>query len=222
MAFPLMAISTGLSLLGGLKGLILGASEMRRQQEAEAAAINELKQSGQQEFSDALGSGQRGLFGLRGTLNDQLLSGGRNLGAAMAGAGITNSSATAGALANQESANAGTLGRYTSGLAELLARIRNSTNQGVANMKYGMASNNLNFARQQMAGGAGGISSFLGQLGQLNMGGQGVNAFKPNNTGSVLPAPSSAAQDSLLNQESLQSSGNPRFFPRFNFAIPGM
>lgn len=219
MAFPLASISTGLSLLGGLKGLLSAGSERRRQEEAEAAAINELKQSGEQEFSDALGSGQRGLYGLRGLLNDMLQRGGRSLGAAEAGAGVYNSSATAGALANQESANAGTLGRYTSGLAGLLANIRNRTNQQVAQMKYGMAQNNLNFARQQQAGTAGGIASLLGNLGQLNMAGQGVNAFKPNNTGSVLPGPSSPfvglpQQNELLARENWTSG---MAMPRFNF-----
>lgn len=216
-----------MSLLGSLKGPLTGASEMRRQQEAEAAAINELKQSGQQEYSDALGSGQRGLYGLRGTLSDALERGGRSLGAAEAGAGVYNSSATAGALANQESSNASALGGYTSRLADLLARIRNSTNQQVAGMKYGMANNNLNYARQQMAGNTGGISSFLANLGQLNMSNQGLNAYKPNNMGGSVSSPMVPLdqQNSILGQENSQSGmqfpyGRP--MPRFNFAIPGM
>jgi len=220
--FPLAAISTGLSLLGGLQGLIGGNAARKRAEEAEQLAIRDLQASGEQEYSDALGSGQRGLYGLRGLLGDMLNKGGRNLGAAEAAAGVTNSSAVSGALANQESANAGTLGRYTSGLADLLAHIRNQTSQQVAQMKYGMASNQLNYARQQQAGGAAGIASFLGNLGQLNLTGQGGKAYQPNNTGSVLPGPSSPfvglpQQNELLARENWTSG---MATPRFNFSFP--
>ena len=197
MAFPLGAIGMGLNLVGGITGLFGANDAIRRQQEAEAAAIRDLEASGEADYSATRGSGERGLYGLTGTLSDALARGGRGLGAAMAGAGVYNSSATAGARANQDAANAGALGQYTSGLADTLARIRSQTNQQVAQMRYGMAANELNFARQQQAGAVSGVGSFLGQLGQFGQAATGTRAQSPRqqqsgpgNQGSVLDIPS--------------------------------
>jgi hypothetical protein len=135
-----------------------------------------MEAAGNEEYSTALGSGQAGLYGLTGTLNDALKGMGSNLGAADAAAGVYNSSAVAGSLANQQAANAQTVGRYTSGLADTLARIRSNNQANVAQMRYGLATNDLNYARQQTAGSAEGLAAGLGALGQYNFGNQAGTA----------------------------------------------
>lgn len=183
--FPLAAVGTGLSLLSGLSGLFGGQSAERRARLAEDLAIRDFKSAGEQMYSDALGSGQRNLFGMTGTLNDSLASMGRGLGAATAGAGVYNSSATAGALANQQAANAQAIGQYGTNLADNLAEIRNRNNQQAASMQFGLAQNDLNFARQQTAGSRQGLASLLGNLGQISFANSGAAPYNPNRTGNA-------------------------------------
>jgi hypothetical protein len=183
MAFPLAAIGTGMSLLGGLEGLFGGASAQRQAEQARQQAITDFQQAGEQQYSDALAGGQRNLYGLTGTLNDALLRTGRGLGAANAAAGVYNSSAVSGSLANQGAANAQQLAGFQGDLAAQLAAIKNQTNQQAAQMRLGLATGDVNYARQRLAGSEQGIGSALGTLGQLNFG--GVGAALPANTGQV-------------------------------------
>lgn len=169
--FPLLGmLSTGLNLFGGISGL-LGASNAEHQAEVAAQnAIRDYRGSASAEQRSLLEGGTAGLENLSGGLNNALVSGGRSLGAALAGAGINNSTAAAGAVANQAAANAGTEGRYSSALAQQLLSQTNQTNEHAAQMGYGLAVNNLNYAREQGAGAANGLSQYFGQLGQMNFG----------------------------------------------------
>lgn len=186
MGIPLATISTGLSILGGIQGLLGGNSAAARAREAQRLAIRDMESSDLMDESNTLSSGLRGMYALRGALSDNLRSGGRALGSAMAGAGVYNSSAVAGALANQESANAGALAQYGTGLADTLGRMRSQSRRNIGSMKMGIAENDLNYARSQQAGTVNGLASLLGNLSQLNLGNTGANAYKPNNRGSVL------------------------------------
>lgn len=176
MPVPLLGmLSTGLSLFGGISGL-LGASSAEHNAEVAAQnAIRDFKASGDAERLNLLQGGTAGLENLSGGLNNALVSGGRSLGAALAGAGVSNSTATAGAVANQAAANAGVEGRYSSALAQQLLSQENETNSQAAKMGYGLAVNNLNYAREQSGGAQNGLSQLFGQLGQLNFGQVGGN-----------------------------------------------
>ena len=174
MPFPLAAVGLGLNVLSSLSGLIGGNRAAKAAQEAEQMAIRGMEQSGEDEFGGAYAAGQRNLYGLTGQLNEALGRSGRGLGAAMAGAGVGNSSATAGALVNLEASNAANIRGYSENLADTLSRIRSGVHERIANMRYGIASSNLNSARQQQAGSIGGIASLLGKLGQFDQAQQGV------------------------------------------------
>lgn len=168
-------LSTGLNLFGGISGL-LGASNAEHQAEVAAQnAIRDFRASGDSERLNLLSGGTAGLENLSGGLNNALVSGGRSLGAALAGAGVNNSTATAGAVANQAAANAGVEGRYSSALAQQLLSQENQTNERASQMGYGLAVNNLNYAREQQAGAQNGLTSFFGNLGQMNYGQVGGN-----------------------------------------------
>lgn len=171
MPVPLLGmLSTGLSLFGGISGL-LGASSAEHDAEVAAQnAIRDLRSSGDSERLNLLQGGTAGLANLSGGLNNSLVQGGRSLGAALAGAGVNNSTATAGAITNQANNNAAVEGRYSSALAQQLLSQENQTNERAAQMGYGLAVNNLNYAREQGAGAVNGLSQFFGQLGQMNFG----------------------------------------------------
>jgi hypothetical protein len=169
MAFPLAAITTGLSGLGAIEGLIGGSSAVRRAQEAQAAAMREMEFNNNQSESQQLGSNLRGISAMTGRLNDSLQSGGRSLGSALAAAGVYNSSATAGALANQAASNNQTLGEYSTNLSDALARLHSQNANQISGLKFNLAGQQLAQAQQQQAQGAGGLASFLGQLGQFNL-----------------------------------------------------
>lgn len=176
MPVPLLGmLSTGLNLFGGISGLI-GASNAEHQAEVAAQnAIRDYRGSASAEQRNLLEGGTAGLENLSGGLNNALVSGGRNLGAALAGAGINNSTAAAGALANQAGQNAGVEGRYSSALAQQLLSQTNQTNEHASQMGYGLAVNNMNYAREQQAGAVNGLSQFFGNLGQMNFGQAGGN-----------------------------------------------
>jgi hypothetical protein len=180
-------IGTGLSLFGGIEGL-LGASNAEHQAEVAAQnAIRDFKGASSQENLQMLTNGTAGLNTLSGGLGNALQNTGRNLGAALAGAGVYNSTGAAGALANQAAANAGAESRYSSGLANELLQQQNQTNQQAAQMSYGLAVNNLNYSRQQQSGAENGLSSLFGNLGQMNFGNLfGKTGGAANTSGSVL------------------------------------
>lgn len=194
MPFPLLGmLSTGLNLFGGISGL-LGASNAEHQAEVAAQnAIRDYRGSASAEQRSLLEGGTAGLENLSGGLNNALVSGGRSLGAALAGAGINNSTAAAGAVANQAAANAGTEGRYSSALAQQLLSQTNQTNEHAAQMGYGLAVNNLNYAREQGAGAVNGLSQYFGQLGQMNFGQAGghnggiTNTTAPTTSSTITP-----------------------------------
>lgn len=179
-------LSTGLGLLGGVESLLGGNAAAERARIAEENAIRDFEASAGQEQLDALQSGTQGLLKLSGGLSNALQSTGRGLGAATAAAGVYNSSATAGALANQAAANAATLGSYSTNVADTLERMKQQTAQEAAGMKFGMAQNNLNFARQQQASSQQGLASFLGNLGQVNFGSTGAQGATMGQGNSVL------------------------------------
>jgi hypothetical protein len=216
--FPLSAISTGLGLIGGIEGLLGGDRKQKEAEEAEQQALVAMQAAGNQEYSDALAGGQRNLYGLTGVLGDALRRTGSNLGAANAAGGVYNSSATAGDLAQQGTANAATIGSYATGLADTLAQIRNSNAQKVAGLQYGLAQNNLNYARQLTAGSAAGLGSAFSQLGQLTMG----SAIPGRNTGVATTGGNNAAVTMPNNDASLgtapagyQNAGSPLNTMRF-------
>lgn len=185
-------LGTGLSLFGGISGL-LGASDAEHKAEVAAQnAIRDFKGASNQEYLGLLTQGTAGLENLSGGLGNALVSQGRNLGAALGAAGVWNSTGAAGALSNQAAANAGAEARYSSGLASELLNQQNRTNEQAAQMSYGLAANDLNFARQQQAGATAGLGQFFGQLGQMNFGsvfGHNGGQTNPNaqQTASVLP-----------------------------------
>lgn len=202
MPFPLLGmLSTGLNLFGGISGL-LGASNAEHQAEVAAQnAIRDYRGSASAEQRNLLEGGTAGLENLSGGLNNALVSGGRSLGASLAGAGVYNSSAVAGAVANQAGQNAGVEGRYSSALAQQLLSQTNQTNEHAAQMGYGLAVNNLNYAREQGAGAANGLSQFFGSLGQMNFGqagGKRMGTGAPQ-TASVL-SPTSGPVQPVENQ----------------------
>lgn len=172
-------IGTGLSLFGGIEGLLGASAAEHDAQLAQQRAITDFKASGDERRLNILNNGTAGLNTLSGGLGNALTNTGRNLGAALAGAGVYNSTAAAGALANQAGQNAAVEGRYSQSLASDLAGEQANTDSQVAQMQYGLATNNLNFARQQGAGSANGLSQFFGNLGQMNFG----SLFGTNNGG---------------------------------------
>ncbi len=228
MPFPLLGmLSTGLNLFGGISGL-LGANNAQHQAEVAAQnAIRDLRGSGSQERLNLLQGGTAGLENLSGGLNNALVQGGRSLGSALAGAGVNDSTAVAGAIANQASANAGVEGRYSSALAQQLLSQENQTNERAAGMGYGLAVNNLNYAREQSAGAVNGLTQFFGNLGQMNFGQVGGNRMGTGapQTASVL-SPTAGPIAPVQNQYTAPNnynlwSGSPRQ-PGMNFgALPG-
>ena len=201
MAFPLAAVAMGVNVLGGIKGLLDAGSSERRARQAQQMALADLTRGMEEEEANVRGSGLRGLGMLRGNLNDSLESGGRSLGDALAGAGVYNSSATAGALANTANEGNRLIGEHTMGLGDTLARLKSKTMGDVARYKLGFASNDMNMAREQQAGAAGGIASILGSLGQMNLGKSGANANNPNQTGVAMDGNS----NSVLQMPELQN-----------------
>lgn len=177
----LNAIGTGLGFLGGIGGLFSGLNAQRQQEQAEQNAIRDLSTAQNEDVLATQGAGLEEIAGLSGTLTNQLGAQARGLGAAEAGAGVYNSSAVAGAVANEAAANSATVGRATSNLAQTLARIRAQNAEQVANMRYGFAANNLNFARQQTSGSVNGLSSMLSRLAQVNL--NNNSPANPNVTG---------------------------------------
>lgn len=184
MPFPLLGmLSTGLNLFGGISGL-LGASNAEHQAEVAAQnAIRDLRASGDSERLNLLQGGTAGLENLSGGLGNALVANGRSLGAALAGAGVSDSTATAGAIANQAGQNAAVEGRYSSALAQQLLSQQNQTDERAAQMGYGLAVNNLNYAREQGAGAANGLTQFFGNLGQMSFGQAGGHNGGMTNTG---------------------------------------
>jgi len=203
MAFPLAAITTGLSGLGAIEGLLGGNAAVRRAQEAQQAALREMEFNNNQTESQQLGSGLRGVSALTGRLNDALGQQGRGLGSALAGAGVYNSSATAGALSNQAAANNQALGAYSSNLSDMLANLHNQNANQISGLKFNLAGQQLGQAQQQLGGSAGGLTSFLGKLGQFNLAGQGADFGRKigdagnGKQGSVLDMPSMPADNGM-------------------------
>lgn len=199
-------IGAGISLFGGISGLIGSANAEHQAEVAAQNAIRDFKASGDEERLAILGGGTAGLENLSGGLNNALVSGGKSLGAALAGAGINNSSAAAGAVANQAGQNAAVEGRYSSGLAYELVQQTAQTDQQAAQMGYGLAVNNLNYARQQQQGAESGLGQFFGSLGQMNFGslfgtnqGGGVPSNNAANLNGVLP-PTNGPVQNVQNQ----------------------
>jgi hypothetical protein len=173
--------------VGGIQSILglFGADDaQKRAQEAAQQAILSFKQSASSAYNDTAQAGQGNLYAMSGQLAQQLGRQGGALGQALAGAGVYNSSAAAGALANQGAANAGALSSAQTGLGNSLSQLQNETGMEAAQMQFGLNQNNLNYARQQLAGSQGGISSFLGSLGQASnqyAGGRSASAAGPGN-----------------------------------------
>lgn len=163
-------IGSGLSLFGGIESLISGANAEHTAEVAAQQAITNFDAASNSQYYALLSGGTATLNELSGGLNNALVSGGKSLGAAMAGAGVYNSTATAGAIANQAAADAGAEANYSQNLATTLATQKNQSAEQAAQMQYGLATNNLNYARQQYGGAVSGLGSFFGQLGQMNFG----------------------------------------------------
>ena len=163
-------IGSGLSLFGGIESLISGANAEHTAEVAAQQAITNFDAASNSQYYALLSGGTATLNELSGGLNNALVSGGKSLGAAMAGAGVYNSTATAGAIANQGAANAGAEAQYSQNLATTLATQKNQSAEQAAQMQYGLATNNLNYARQQYGGAVSGLGNFFGQLGQMNFG----------------------------------------------------
>lgn len=187
-------IGSGLSLVGGIESLISGANAEHEAEVAAQQAITAFNASSNAQYYSLLAGGTATLNELSGGLNNALVSGGKSLGAAMAGAGVYNSTATAGAIANQAAANAGAEANYSQNLATTLATQKNQSAEQAAQMQYGLATNNLNYARQQYGGAVSGLGNFFGQLGQMNFGkaggntGGATNATAPGAASGALPA----------------------------------
>lgn len=185
-------VGTGLSLIGGIEGLLGGDAAKHNAEVAAQNAIRDYRGSASQEYQNLLAGGTAGLETLSGGLNNALVSTGRNLGSALAGAGVYNSTGAAGALANQAGHNAGVEGQYSQNLANTLLGYKNQTDEHAAQMQYGLATNDLNYARESSAGSVAGLSQLFGNLGQMNFGnvfghnGGMTNTTAPT-TGSVLP-----------------------------------
>lgn len=173
--------------VGGIQSILglFGAEDaQRRAQEAAQQSILQFQSNASKAYNDTASAGQGNLFALSGQLANQLQRQGGALGQALANAGVFNSSAAAGALANQGAQNAGVLGAAQTNLGNSLNQLKNETGMEAAQMQFGLNQNNLNYARQQTAQSQGGISSFLGSLGQVAnqfAGGRSPNAAGPGN-----------------------------------------
>jgi hypothetical protein len=197
-------VGTGLSLIGGIEGLISGDAAKHRAEVAAQNAIRDYRGSASAEFQNLLAGGTAGLETLSGGLNHALTNTGRSLGASLAGAGVYNSTGAAGALANQAAANAGVEGQYSTNLANTLLGYKNQTDEHAAQMQYGLATNDLNYAREQQGGSVAGLSQLFGNLGQMNFGNVfghngGMTNTDPRATGSVLP-PTNGIVQPIQNQ----------------------
>lgn len=167
--------------VGGIQSILglFGAEDAQRQaQEAAQAAILQFKTNASAAYNDTAQAGQGNLYALSGQLAEHLQRQGGALGQALANAGVFNSSAAAGALANQGQANAGALSSAEIGLGDSLNSLKNQTGMQAAEMQFGLNQNNLNYARQQLAGSQGGINSFLANIGQISN--QSAGGHLPN------------------------------------------
>lgn len=196
--FPLAAVTTGVSALGAIQGLLGGNAAAARARKAQEQAIRDMEAENAQYESNQFGAGRRGLYDLTGTLRDNLEQGGRGLGSSLAAAGVYNSSATAGALANEATSNNQTLGAYSTNLSDMLSNLHSRNSNQINSLKFGLASDQLGQAQQQQAGSAGGFASLLGSLGQFNLGQEGADIGRKagdagngmqNGTPSVLSMP---------------------------------
>jgi len=176
--------------VGGIQSILglFGANDAeRRAQEAAQAAIQQFKTNASAAYNDTASAGQGNLYALSGQLANQLQRQGGALGQALANAGVYNSSAAAGALANQGAQNAGALATAQTNLGNSLNQLKDQTGLEAAQMQFGLNQNNLNYARQQTAGAQGGISSFLGNLGQMTN--QFAGGRSPNVAGASYGVP---------------------------------
>ena len=209
MAFPLAAVGTGLSIIGGIQGLLSGSSAERRARAAAEMALRDLEAAGEEEYAAVSSAGRRGLYDLVGTLRDALESGGRGMGAALAGAGVYNPSSVAGALTLQQRENTRETGRFATGLSETLARLKAGSKRQVAGMRLGLAQNRENYARETMAGSAGGLASILGSLGQMNLDRTGADNYNANKT----VAGVRGATGSVLDMPNIPMANAPGLYP---------
>lgn len=128
-----------------------------------------------QEYQQLIQRNATSLSAAAGTGGDAVASLGRRLGSSLAGAGVYNSSATAGALAQAQAAQqaqlAGLAATNQYNQQSLLGqnqRYLTGLKLNLANQQYGEASSTLDASR-------GGLSQFLGTLGQSNLLRSGAN-----------------------------------------------
>jgi hypothetical protein len=174
-------------IVGGIQSILglFGADDaQKRAEQAAQQAILDFKTSANTAYNDTASAGTGNLYALSGKLQAMLKSQGGSLGQALANAGVYNSSAAAGALTNQANANAGALSTATTNLGTELNQQQAQTGMEAAQMQMGLNQNNLNYARQLYGQSANGVSSFLGNLGQItnaSAGGRSPNAAGAGN-----------------------------------------
>jgi hypothetical protein len=161
--------------LSSVVGLVEGLGAQDRAKRARARAINDMAQQLDRDYQDLRTHNLQSLRAATGQAGDAIAQLGRNLGSSLAEAGVYNSSATAGALAHaQRSADTALAHQGTQnylGEQDLL----NQNKRYLTGLQYNLGNQQVGEAQNQLGGIAGGLSSFLGSLGQFNLARSGAN-----------------------------------------------
>lgn len=160
---------TAIPGLSGVFGLVEGLGAQDRAKRARERALQDMAVTLDRDYRELQQRNSYGLKQATGQAGDAISALGRNLGSSLAGAGVYNSSATAGTIANAQRsadtslANQGTQNFYTE-------QDRLGQNQRfLSGLQYNLGNQQVGEANSQLQGAAGGISQFLGSLGQFNL-----------------------------------------------------
>lgn len=132
-------------------------------------AINQMAQELDRDYQEMVARNHAGLMAATGTGGDALIQSGRNLGSALAAAGVYNSSATAGALAQQQHDLQSNLTDLANRNAYDQSSLLNANRRYVTGMRYNLANQDYGQALNDQSAARNGLASFLGSLSQFNL-----------------------------------------------------
>lgn len=182
---PLDPISIGLGAIQGLTSLggLLGASaERQRAEQARQQAIAQMSQQLDTQYQQMIQRNNTSLAAAAGTGGDAIASLGRRLGSSLAGAGVYNSSATAGALQQAQAAQDASLSNLAAQNTYNQQALLGENQRYLTGLKLGLANSQYDQSLADQSAARGGLSSFLGTLGQYNLSRSGAH-----NTQNSLP-----------------------------------
>ena len=172
-----MIAQLGLGAVSGISSLagILGDQAAKRRAEAaRQAAINDMSGQLDTDYQNMMQRNQTSLSAAAGQGGDAVASMGRRLGASLAGAGVYNSSATAGALVQAQGQQDANLSNMAQSNFYNENSLLNHNRQYITGMRANLAQNQYDQANSDLSASRGGLSQFLGTLGQYNLGQSGA------------------------------------------------